>query len=71
MKAIQKLNEDIEILKRKRLSELLAQCTPAQQEVFTMLFPEPIPAEKLDIAISLCDRTIDKNNKEKSHEAKV
>jgi len=51
--------------KREALENLLEQCTDGQQEMFFRIFgpTENIPENKLKDAISICERTVEKNAK--------
>ena len=51
-----------EQFKRDSLADILAQCTPEQQEFFnTKVFPNGVPLDSLNSAYALCERTIRKN----------
>jgi len=56
--------EKVENFKRDELSQMLNQCTGAQQAFFNRLYPKGVPEKKLMNAIDLCERTIAKNRKE-------
>jgi hypothetical protein len=59
MTTLDKMAEDF---KRSKLDEILNQCTPAQREMFHQrIFPNGVPADKLDSAYDLCERTMRKN----------
>ena len=47
-----------ELIRRKKLTKLLNQCTPKQVEFFRKIFPKGVPSHKLKSAADLCKRTI-------------
>ena len=55
------VKEEIEQLTRNLLQERLAQCTTSQRAMFNRMYPQGVPADRLESAIDLCDRTIKKN----------
>lgn len=58
------VDQEVEAFKRQLLQERPAQVTPAQRDLFNRCYPSGVAAEDLSNAISLCDRTILKNNQE-------
>lgn len=58
-----KTEQRIEEFKRDLLRELLEKCTETQRHNFVKYFcePESLKPEKLDAALSLCERTIKQN----------
>lgn len=51
---------------RDKIKELIAQCTQGQQDLFKRCYPsgiDNIPDENVSSAISLCERTIEKNKR--------
>jgi hypothetical protein len=58
------LDTKTEEFQRQELANLLAQCTPEQQEFFNKrVFPDGVPRDKLVSAYDLCERTLRKNAK--------
>lgn len=57
--------KEIEDFKKSLIRRLLDQCTEPQIELFNRIFPdiEKIPADKIESAILLCERTVIKNQK--------
>lgn len=53
---------EVEAFLRKSLDARLAQCTEPQRSLFTRIYPNGVPGDRLREAIALCDRTISKNN---------
>jgi hypothetical protein len=54
-----------EEFQRQKVKDILAQCTPEQQEKFRRLFPD-LRADQLVMAYDLCERTIKKNQSKES-----
>jgi hypothetical protein len=50
-----------EKFQRDKLTEILNQCSPEQQELFHRIFPNGPRSEQLYTAYDLCERTIEKN----------
>jgi hypothetical protein len=71
------LDKLAEEFKRQKLAEILAQCTPEQQKLFherlfpANLFPNGVPADRLDGAYDLCERTLKKNREQLAHEGEL
>ena len=64
--------KEIEKFRRDKLLELLTQCTPGQQNLFNLMYPEGIynlSTEKIDWAIQQCERTIVKNKSDEGQGA--
>ena len=59
---------EIEQFTRNLLEERLTQCTEPQREMFNRIYPKGVPANHLESAVDLCDRTIKKNREGKRHE---
>ena len=69
------MNKELETYTRKRIKELIEECQESQKIVFKRCFSfndltldldtivKNIPEEKLDHALSLCQRTVENNNK--------
>lgn len=53
-----------EQFQREKIDELLAQCTPKQQELFKRCFPGGIKEYQLGDAYALCERTVRQNKRE-------
>ena len=56
--------EDVQLLLRGKLKELLSQCTEKQQAFFDRMYRCPVdefPMDKIDHAIWQCENTIRKN----------
>lgn len=58
------VKKEIEGFLRGLLSQRLAQCTEKQRALFDTVYPGGVPDAKLEDAIDLCDRTIQKNMRE-------
>jgi hypothetical protein len=59
------LDLKIEAFQRQELADLLAQCTPKQQEFFNKcVFPNGVPKDMLVSAYSLCERTLKKKERQ-------
>lgn len=62
-----KIEQEIEVFKRKCLEERLLQCTQKQREFFlNRVHPNGVRSEDLIEAIKLCDRTLEGNLKLKN-----
>lgn len=49
--------------KRQVLKDLLDKCTKDQQDFFRRIYPNGVPEESLNSTITLCERTIAKNER--------
>ena len=52
-KAMEKVRKDMESMLRK--------CSPAQQNLFSRMYPDGVPDDKLDWALQQIERTLEKN----------
>ena len=59
--------KQVEKFKRQLLENLLAECTKPQRELFEKCFPDGVPAEKMQTALGLCERTVKKNRATPTH----
>ena len=50
--------EELTKAARERMEELLTLCTEAQQNLFERMYPNDVPDEKLDWALSQIERTL-------------
>lgn len=58
--------QDVQEFCRGRITELLAQCSDKQREMFTRIFgggAESVHKDKILSALNLCERTVRKNQK--------
>lgn len=56
------LQTKTEEFQRSELDALLVQCTADQQALFRKIYPNGIPADKLEAAYALCERTVKRNH---------
>lgn len=56
-----RIRDEVEAFMRAKLDERLAQVTQPQRDLFYRIWPGKVPADSLEGAIDLCDRTIRKN----------
>ena len=63
MNTLKRLTEEFQ---REHLAQILAKCSPAQQEFFHRLYPNGVPADKLTHAYDQCERTVKKNEADPS-----
>jgi hypothetical protein len=57
---VRKLHQRFEDMRRMVLADMISLCTQKQRDLFHKAYPEGVPAECLDSAIDLCERTIQK-----------
>ena len=58
-----KFSDEVKQFTRDALAARLARCTPKQQAFFHRIYPHGVSDHKLRVAIDLCERTIEKNER--------
>lgn len=56
-----KYRRDAKALRESAIEESLAQCTKSQRAMFNRIFPNGVPASKVEDALRLIGRTLQKN----------
>ena len=54
--------KDINKQARTRMENLLKRCTEPQQKIFSRMYPDGVPDEKVDWALSQIERTLNKED---------
>ena len=60
------MRDDVQKFLREKINEALAQCTERQRYLFRQMYrgeAESVPVEKLEWALSQCERTLIKNGR--------
>jgi len=60
------MRRDVEEFLRHKIKFALDECTQDQRSLFSRIYPggvNKVPVDKLETALGLCERTIEKNKK--------